>query len=142
MVQTISDRHAPNCHCDNYVSLTATGLNKNEMVKKGTENKDEICKICCCNSYCFEYEQDLKSAVSYLTQMKNFRLFQTQRLLQTTIFEVGENGKKFLQNGRKHKFLLFPQCFHQKTYCLHIKIRACLGGGLRVKERQLWSDKQ
>ena len=53
-------------------------------------------------------------------------------------FKFYENGGTFLKRventagkgeiARYEQFLLFPQCF-QKTYCRHVKTRACLGKG-------------
>ena len=77
------------------------------------------------------------SPVLSLSQMTNFRLFQTEKFADNN-FKFDENGRMFsrqVENTvgkegivRYEQILPFPQCF-QKTYCIHVKTRACLGKG-------------
>ena len=74
-----------------------------------------------------------------LSQMTNFRLFQTKRL-QTTILnlmkmeESFQKGRKHCGNWEKEKLLVnsnfsFPTVFSKDLYCRHVKTRVCLGKG-------------
>ena len=59
-----------------------------------------------------------------LCQMTNFRLFQTERVLQM--------GRK--QCGKRRNCLLraipvFPTVFSKDFYCRHVKTKTCLGKG-------------
>ena len=58
--------------------------------------------------------------------MTNFRLFQTEKSFQTTIFKFDENGRKLSKRventvgkgeiARYKQFLLFPQCFQKACF--------------------------
>ena len=73
-----------------------------------------------------------------LSQTTNFRLFQTQRCLQMTIFNLMKMAES-PPLGRKHcgkrrncslqTSSPFPTVFTNDLYCRHIKSRACLGKG-------------
>ena len=68
-----------------------------------------------------------------LFQTTNFRLFQTGKSLQTTIFGFMKMGGKFSQwvenTVGKGEIAPFPTEFSKDLYCRHIKTRACLGKG-------------
>ena len=78
-----------------------------------------------------------------LSQMTNFRYFQTEKSFQDNNFKLDENGRKFsewVENAvRKgeialyEQFLLFALCFQKDLYCRHVKTRACFGKGLRLE---------
>ena len=73
-----------------------------------------------------------------LSQMTNFRLFQTERVCRRQ-FRIGWKWQKVLETDRKHcgkrrncslwAISPFPAGFSKDLYCRHVKTRACLGKG-------------
>ena len=64
--------------------------------------------------------------------MKNFRLFQTERVSRRQ-FQIIENVRKLSKQVEntvgKGEIAPFPIVFLKDLYCRHVKTRACLGKG-------------
>ena len=83
------------------------------------------------------FNQYLTSPLT-LSQMTNFRLFQTETVCRRQ-FQIGWKWLKVLQTGRKHcgkkrncslrAIFPFPTVFSKGLCCRHVKTRACLGKG-------------
>ena len=73
--------------------------------------------------------------VSTFSQLTNFRLFQTEKSLQTKLIimakfsKLVENTVGMEEIARYEQFLLFPQCLQNTCNRRHVKTRACLRKG-------------
>ena len=87
--------------------------------------------------HCFRVPGNSK--VLTLSQTTNFRLFQIQKILQTTISHWMRMVESFSKKSRKHcgkrrncslrAISPFPTVFSKDLYRRHVKTRDCLGKG-------------